>query len=158
MIVVTLTPAELLMCAHVGCMRQNAAVKDGRSNRHGRGEGGEYDDHIRGACGEYAAAQALGIPWRATVNTFKAPDLEHDGLAYEVKTRSRHDYELIVRDDDDPGRVFVLVTTETWLEYHVHGCIEGDRARRREWRKAHGGREAAWFVPQAALHPVRRAA
>ena len=156
MIVVTLTPAEYDFAARVGYARQRCSLADGRGNRHG--STGGYDDHILGAVGEYAACIALNIPWRPTINTFKRPDFVVDGVGYEVKTRRRHDYELIVRDDDDPGRVFVLVTSESWLEYHVHGCIEGDRARRREWRKAYGGREAAWFVPQAALHPVRRAA
>jgi hypothetical protein len=36
----------------------------------------------------------------------------------------------------------------------VRGWFRGHEARRDEWRHAHGGRESAWFVPQAELYDI----
>jgi hypothetical protein len=121
---VTLTWHEAAMASHVGWMRQLAAIKAGKHDCHGYdGEG--WSEHIEGACGELAVAKILGRYWDGSVNTWKADDLP--GL--QIRTRSRHDYDLIVRPGDDDQAAWVLVTGRC-PEYRVRGWITGAEAKR----------------------------
>jgi hypothetical protein len=134
------------MAMNIGSMRHLTALFARREDRHGAVC--TWDLHIEGACGELAAAKGLGVFWDGSINTFKRPDLP----GVQVRTRSRHEYELIVRDDDAPGARFLLVTGQC-PRYCVRGWILGADARRDAWRQTHGDREPAYFVPHAALHP-----
>jgi hypothetical protein len=148
---VVLTNREMSMAAECGIMRNLAAIIDNRPDANGfADETGGWNAHIEGACGEVAAAKLLGRFWSPTVNTFHAPDIAG---SIQVRTRSRHDYDLLVRPSDDPVHAYVHVTgrAPTFL---VWGFIIGEQARRAEWLKRHGGRPAAWFVPKAALGSV----
>lgn len=145
---VTLTWHEAAMASHVGWMRQLAAIKAGKTDSHGYGGLG-WSEHIEGACGEMAVAKRLSVYWDGSINTWKANDLP--GL--QVRTRSRHDYELIVRPDDDDQAVWVLVTGKC-PEYRVRGWISGADAKQAEWLAGHGGRPAAYFVPVERLRSV----
>lgn len=138
-----------MIAAHVGCMRHLAALKAGLKDKHGA-EGGGWQLHIDGALGELAVAKATKMYWSAGINTFSASDL---GENVQVRTRSRHDYELIVRDNDSESDTFVLVTGIA-PSYKVRGWINGSAAKRNEWLCAHGGREAAYFVPIDSLRDM----
>jgi hypothetical protein len=143
--IVKLTWYEAAMASHVGWMRQLAAIKAGKQDCHGYdGEG--WSEHIEGACGEMAVAKLLGIFWDGSVNTWKANDLP--GL--QIRTRSLHDYDLIVRPNDENDSRWVHVTGRC-PEYRVHGWIVGSSAKRPEFLKTHGGRPAAYFVPASKL-------
>lgn len=133
-------------------MRQIESVLAGRRDRHGfNGDG--WGAHIEGALGELATAKFLDRYWRAGVNAFHGPaDI---GDRCEVRCRSSHDYELIVRTDDDDTRFFVLVTGVA-PRYRVRGYIQGSNAKRVEWLKEHGNREPAYFVPHASLIQFRQ--
>lgn len=147
---VELTLPEVLAAATVGMNRHVAALKRKLPDRHGRGGLG-WNDHVEGACGEMAVAKALGVFWSASLNTFKSGgDI---GNRIQVRTRSKDYYELIVRDDDDPDHIFILATGLSPV-FKIHGWILGRDARRDEWRQTHGGREAAWFVPQSSLSDI----
>jgi hypothetical protein len=144
---VVLTNHELLMAAQIGSVRQIASIKASLRDRHGfDGETG-WQVHIEGAAGELAVAKLLGCFWDGSVNTFKQADIGSD---LHVRTRSKHTYELIVRDNDPDGGTYVLVTGFNG-RYVVHGCILGGAAKQPEWRKAHGDRPPAYFVPHSAL-------
>jgi hypothetical protein len=146
---VRLTPYELMLASSIGCMRHISAVKAGRQDKHGAALGA-WQIHIEGALGEIALAKALGLFWSGSINTFKDADI---GERFQVRTRSCHDYELIVRKGDSDNECFVLVTGIA-PEYRVHGWIGGADAKRGQWLKEHGGREAAYFVPHNALRPI----
>ena len=151
---VTLTAAEQLMAQTIGLLRQAASVRMGLSNKHGRAGGDEDTDHILGACGEIAAARVLGRYWGGDVNSFKRADI---GRNVQVRTRSRHDWELLVRPDDDSEAIFILVTGAP-PRLRVHGWMQGHDAKRADWLRDHGGRPPAFFVPQAALRPLKASA
>ena len=155
MIDVILTPAEGMMAAAVGALRHAESLQAQRRDAHGlQADMDGQALHILGAAGELAVARVLGRYWAGDVCSFKRPDI---GASVQVRTRSRPDYDLIVRDDDDPGAIYILVTgTPTRLT--VHGWIKGADARRDEWRQTHGNRPAAWFVPQSALRPLKQQA
>jgi hypothetical protein len=144
---VTLTPAEMVMAANVGVLRHVSSLKAGRSDRHGAAAGG-WQLHIEGALGELAYSKAVGVFWPGSVNSFKGED---SAGGVQIRTRSKPEYELIVRDDDSDDDLFVLVVG-TAPEYRVVGSIRGADAKRAEWRRAHGGREAAYFVPHGELN------
>jgi hypothetical protein len=141
------------MAASVGLRRQVSAISANRKDRHGLNPDDGWRVHIEGACGELAAAKFLGRYWDGSVDTFRSlPDLGN----VEIRTRSKHSYDLIIRDDDDPQKFYVLVTG-TAPFYRVRGWIKGENARKDEWKQTHGGREAAWFVPASALNTTWKA-
>lgn len=151
MIEVTLTEIELRMCALVAGERHNESILSRRQDRHGAANSDDkLGCHYEGACGEKAYCTALDRDWRGTVNSFKGADV---GANVQVRTRSRHHYDLIVRADDSDLDWFVLVTGEP-PSFKVHGYIQGRVAKREEWLKNYGGHGPAYFVPQLALTPI----
>ena len=152
---VKLCPQEGYMSAMVGLRRQLEALRAGFTDRNGAGQldpARAFFAHINGAQGECAAARALGAYWPMTINAAKAlPDLLPD---WQVRTRVKHEHDLIVRDDDADEQRFVLVTG-TFPDFVVHGWILGRDAKRPEWREDRGERSApCYWVPQDALHPL----
>ena len=147
---VALTLAEVHFAVTTGAKRQLEAMRMGLKDRYGAKPSEAWGIHIEGAAGEMAVAKALGIYWQAGVNTFHDPDVGD----LQVRTRSRHDYELIVRENDNDKADFVLVTGRI-PTFQVIGYIRGRDAKRSEWLRTHGGRAPAYFVPQAALNPIR---
>jgi hypothetical protein len=143
---VTLARHEIELAAGVGLRRQIEALLAGRPDRHGF-EGSGWDVHVEGACGELAVARFLGRYWDGSNGTYRSrPDVGR----VEVRTRSSHSYDLIVREDDSPDTAYVLVTGSC-PRYWVRGWIRARDARRDEWLQTHGGRPPAWFVPASAL-------
>ena len=153
MIEITLPHKLLYEAAIVGVKRHLQALANKLPDRHGADPDRGWQNHVEGACGEAAYALARGRPVELTIGTFRRQ--ADFGDACEVRTRSEHHYDLIVRRDDDPQRYYVLVTGRA-PTYRVHGWILGADARRPAWLHAHGGREPAYFVPQGALHPFAK--
>jgi hypothetical protein len=60
-----------------------------------------------GRAGEYALAKHLGVPYPFHVTG----DIDGDVAGYQVRTRSRHYYDLPTHDYDTPG-LYVLATFE----------------------------------------------
>ena len=148
---VTLSKQEFFYASQVGTMRQIASVLRGLPDRHGAKPADGWSLHIEGACGELAFARASGRFWSPSVDTFKS---QGDVGGVEVRTRSEHHFELIVRESDDPSRVYALVTGRS-PAFRVHGWLVGVDARRADWLRTHGNREAAYFVPQSELRPLK---
>jgi len=146
---VTLTDYELVQAAMTGMLRQISAIKIGYEQDKVKPSGGFWQRHIEGACGEVAVAKAMGKYWGGSVNTFKAQG-DLDGTGWEVRTRSDHAYNLIVRDNDPDDRVFILVTG-TAPDYQVRGWLKAADAKRQEWKKNYGGHGFAYFVPNSEL-------
>ena len=150
---VELSPIEVAMAAMVGGARRSESAYFKRKNKHGMGPDADMlAIDILGAAGEMAVARVLGRYWGGDVSSFKRADLGH---SVQVRTRSNHDYDLIIRHDDNPEDVYVLVTGTT-TRLRVHGWIRGAEAKKDEWLKTYGDRPAAWFVPQSALRPLKR--
>lgn len=140
----------MLTGALVGINRQIAALRRGLPDRNGHAGLG-WNLHIEGACGEIAVAKVLDRFWSASINTFKAASDLNGRL--EIRTRSKNEYELIVRADDDEAGIYVLVTGMAPI-FDVIGWIRGKEAKREEWWAEHGGRPGAWFVPHKALNNI----
>lgn len=158
--IVQITRFEWRHAELLGVQRQEEAVKRRQRNAHGLDGSNPDRDlllHILGAAGEFAVAKLLDLYPGFTVNVGKAPDVSN----LYVRTRSRPDYEMIIRANDPEG-VYVLARTTTPFtvlptvppDFEVPGAILASAARRPERRKFHGGRAPAWFVPDQSLAPL----
>ena len=151
---VDLTEVEALMAVAAGGFMRAESAYFKRKPMHGMAPDADMlAYHILGAAGELAVAKFLGRYWGGDVRNFKKADL---GQSVQVRTRSKHEYDLIVRHDDNPDDAYVLVTATTHTRLRIHGWIYGSEARKDEWLKTYGDRPAAWFVPQSALRPLKR--
>ena len=151
MIEVTLTQAELEHAATIGARRHIEALLEHRQDRYAAKKAKDlWGLHIEGACGELAFARAVDRYWAGPVNNFKDADL---GDKVQVRTRTHHNQDLIVREGDSPDHAYVLVTGKA-PEFRVWGWIWGRDAKREEWHANYGGYGWAYFVPKDALRPV----
>jgi hypothetical protein len=148
---VTLTPAEVMQAALCGVMRQAKSMHGRERNGYeGMDNYDAWSRHIEGAAGECATAKVLGRYWPASLNTFDGPDL---GENIQVRTRSRPEYELIVRPVARDADLYVLVTGRI-PQFLVCGWLLAREAKRECWLRPHGARPPAYFVPQAALRDI----
>jgi hypothetical protein len=142
---IRLSLAEMQIAAQVGIQRQIQNLKNGAVPAYGAGNKNDWQLHIEGALGEMALAKHLGIYWDGK-GTMRAPDVGD----VDVRTRSKHTYDLIVHDRDDDGRFIYLLTGGNG-EYRFHGGIYArDAKHERYWKDPAGGRPA-YFVPQSHL-------
>ena len=108
--------------------------------------------HLLGAAGEVAVASYLGMK----EHLFKVSEARRgsdDLPGIDVKTRSRHQYDLIVKKNENAFKKFVLVTIESQKTF-LHGWCYGRDAMKEEfWADPARGRPA-YFVPKEALSPM----
>jgi hypothetical protein len=137
-----------MQAATVGAIRQVQNLRDKRSPAYGAGRSNDWQLHIEGALGEFALAKFLDR-FPSGAHEFRARDVG----AWQVRTSSRDDGDLILHDRDDDAERFVLLTGRNGA-YQVRGWILAADGKRAEyWRDPVGGR-AAYFVPQSALLPM----
>lgn len=123
--------------------------------RKGRNNGAEKGElalryHMLGAAGELAVAVMLGMEdqlYQETEAKRGSSDLPPN---IDVKTRSRHYYDLIVQLDESPNKILVLVTIENRIVL-IHGWIKSKDAMQAQWKKDPAGGRPAYFVPKTEL-------
>ena len=140
---------EVSRAALVGVSRNVEALRKGCVSRMQVND--EWSIHILGALGECAFAKATNRYWNGSVNTFKSGGDVGDNI--QIRTRSRHSYDLIVRDNDKDGDVFVLVTGGPH-DFTIHGWMPAGEAKQPKFRANYGNYGEAFFVPQSALRPI----
>jgi hypothetical protein len=149
---VTLTLAEMLHGSTVGTIRHFEAEAANRKPNHKFGESNKdpLAAHIQGAIGEIVVSKVRDRYFTPTVNTFKDADI---GANVQVRLRTKHEWQMIVRNDDDPNHIFVHVTGGGPM-YCVRGWAYGRDVMKPEYRQNHGNRVESWFVPEEALDPI----
>jgi hypothetical protein len=147
---VVLTPQEILYGAQVGILKFLETQKHKAQQRYGAKQEDRWRFTIEGALGELAVAKHLGIFWSG------GRQGDEDLPGFEVRTRSRPDYDLIVHPEDRDESRFVLVTGALG-HYHLVGWILGKDAKFDGWWKDPAGGRPAFFVPQYALRPMSEA-
>lgn len=105
------------------------------------------NEEVTGACGEMAYSKYANEYWSSSINTFHG---EPDVGRHEVRATRRIDGSLILRDNDDPNRYYVLVVGEAPTMY-LAGYILGASGRREEYLRNPHHHRVAWFVPQSDL-------
>jgi hypothetical protein len=149
---INLEPYEVELGTFIGNKRYEEAILQNKKDSHGFKKSPEEarQIHIDGACGEIAFAKSMNWFYSGSVNTYKEGG---DVGEIQVRTRSQHDYDLIIRKNDRDSSVFVLVTGKI-PEYIVHGWILAKDAKRQEFVKNYGGRPPAYFIPKKALNSL----
>ena len=135
--------------------RQLVNEKKGLKGRNGGPADGDKAlfFHKLGAAGELAVADYLQLReflYQETEAKRGSSDLPPN---IDVKTRSRHDYDLICQLDEKPGKTLVLVTIQNKITL-LHGWIKSEDAMKEQWKKDPAGGRPAYFVPQSALLPL----
>ena len=137
-----------------GMRRQ--AVNEAKRLR-GRNGGASFgskalDIHLLGAAGEMAVASYLDMKHELYKET-EAKRGSDDLPGIDIKTRSKHSYDLIVQKQENPDKKFVLVTIEN-QQTLLHGWCYGRQAMDvRYWADPARGRPA-FFMPKENLHPM----
>ena len=136
--------------------QRRQAVNEAKGLR-GRNKGAWRGDkaleiHLLGAAGEMAVAAHLGMK----DHLFKESEAKRgsdDLPGIDIKTRSKHCYDLIVQKNEDPRKKFVLVTIEKQKTL-IHGWCYGEEAMQEQyWADPARGRPA-FFVPKEKLRPI----
>jgi hypothetical protein len=134
-----------------------------RSNRHGfnhanarpRNQRQRRFDDVNGHCGEIAFCRCLGIDWTPDINAFHdIPDILN---IFEIRTTHYPHGRLIIRDDENQSRCFVLITGNAWQiprTMTLRGYIWGHKAAQPEFLDNPHNHRPSWFVPQTALSPL----
>lgn len=147
--VIVLSPVEMEIAAHVGARRQLENLIKHRQDAHGAPRDGGWSLHIEGAAGEMAVAKWANRHWNGNLGDLDADDVGR----LQVRTRSRHDYELILHPSDPDDRAFILVTGLAPC-FVLRGWIWARDGKRQEWWRDPAGGRPAFFVPQSVLRPM----
>ena len=145
---------ERSLAMEEGIRRQGVNEAKGLRGRNGGAWKGSkaLDIHMLGAAGEVAVASYLGMKEHLFKET-EARRGSDDLPGIDVKTRSRHQYDLIVQKNENACKKFVLVTIESQKTF-LHGWCYGRDAMKEEfWADPARGRPA-YFVPKEALSPM----
>lgn len=136
---------EVYQAASVGILRR---IESRRLNLSGGRamNGNGWTNDIEGACAELALAKYLGVYWNGGVNTFKAGDVGK----FQVRYSQYYDARLVVRTNDAPGDIYVLVVGGEG-NYTLVGWCAGERAREVGSWENPNGYEYAWWVDQRDL-------
>ena len=149
------TAEERRLAMEEGIRRQS--VNEAKGLR-GRNKGPRFGDkalevHLLGAAGEMAVASYMGL--KEHLYTEKEARRGSDDLpgGIDVKTRSKHKYDLLVQRNENPSRKFVLVTIQDQKTL-IHGWAFGEDCMKEQfWADPARGRPA-YFVPQSELRSM----
>jgi hypothetical protein len=145
------TDEERSIAMEEGLRRQGVNEAKGLRGRNGGAWRGSkaLDIHLLGAAGEMAVASHLGMKdFLYKENEARRGSDDLPGI--DVKTRSKHSYDLIVQKNEDPCKKFVLVTIESQKTL-IHGWCYGREAMKEEyWADPARGRPA-YFFPKEGL-------
>lgn len=102
---------------------------------------------IQSSCAEAAFAKYTKQHNPHAIDTFKT---KADVAGYEIRWGEDRDSSLIIRPNDNPEAMYILVVGRV-PDFWLIGGIRGLQARRDKWQRAPNNRKPAWFVPQSAL-------
>lgn len=149
---VTLNKFAFEHCILAGQHRQEESIKKGLKDAYGFDGKNGVQMHILGVCGEYAVAEYFNLPYDFHVNKFKEGS---DVGPFQVRTRSREDYDLLIRPNDDSNKIFILVTGTvgtTPPTMKIWGWLPASEAKQQKFKQTYGGRTPAYFVPKHELY------
>jgi len=146
---------ERRLAMEEGMRRQGVNEAQGLRGRNGGAWKGSkaLDIHLLGAAGEVAVASYLGMKEHLFKETEARRGSDDLPGGIDVKTRSKHQYDLIVQKNENACKKFVLVTIESQKTF-LHGWCYGEEAMQEQyWADPARGRPA-YFVPKVALHSI----
>jgi hypothetical protein len=151
----TFAPDERQLALEEGLRRQRFNESKGLRGRNGGAWQGSkaLDIHLLGAAGEVAVASYLGMKEHLFKETEARRGSDDLPGGIDVKTRSKHSYDLIVQKNENVCKKFVLVTIESQKTL-LHGWCYGEEAMEEKyWADPARGRPA-FFVPKTVLRSM----
>jgi hypothetical protein len=145
---------ERKLAMEEGMRRQQVNEARGLRGRNGGAWQGSkaLDIHLLGAAGEMAVASHLGMK-DFLYKEMQAKKGSDDLPGIDIKTRSKHSYDLIVQRNESPDKKFILVTIQDQTTF-IHGwCYGRDAMQGQYWADPARGRPA-YFVPKKALQSI----
>jgi hypothetical protein len=148
------TAEERQAAMEEGMRRQSVNEARGLRGRNGGASFGSkaLEIHLLGAAGEMAVASHLGMKsflYQAT----EAERGSYDLPGIDVKTRSKHQYDLIVQKNESAEKKYVLVTIQDKTTL-IHGwCYGHEGMKEIYWSDPAKGRPA-YFVGKEHLRPM----
>jgi len=146
--VVRLTWAEVRAAVYGGVDRHVRALARGRQPRYDAALSA-WDYDIVGAIGERAVSKALNL-----YHHDGSLDLDYDGDIgrYQVRARSRNDYDLVLHPNDLDDAVYLLVLLGGLPDADIAGWCYGRDGKQPAYWQTFTGRPC-YFVPRGVLHP-----
>jgi hypothetical protein len=151
----TFSDEERQQAMEEGLRRQGVNESKGLRGRNGGAWKGSkaLEIHLLGAAGEVAVASYLGMKEHLFKETEARRGSDDLPGGIDVKTRSKHSYDLIVQKSEDPRKKFVLVTVQDQKTL-LHGWCYGEEAMdEKYWADPARGRPA-FFVPKTVLRSM----
>lgn len=152
-----LLSTENIALAHVEAARRQsyneAKGLKGRNRAPAKGEKA-IQMHVLGCIGEIAVAKHLSLEDSLFTNESPVRGSADLSGRLEVKTRSKHGYDLLIQFSDDPSKTFVLVTYEGGSIAKIVGYIDGYSAMRKEWIREFVRGRPCYAVPQNQLKKI----
>jgi hypothetical protein len=151
----TFSDEERQQAMEEGLRRQGVNESKGLRGRNGGAWKGSkaLEIHLLGAAGEVAVASYLGMKEHLFKETEARRGSDDLPGGIDVKTRSKHSYDLIVQKSENPRKKFVLVTVQDQKTL-LHGWCYGHEAmQERFWADPARGRPA-YFVTKEHLRPM----
>ena len=154
-IVWQLSPEEKALAIAEGNRRQQTNVAQGKLGRNnGPAEGDRaLTFHLLGAGGEMAVACYLGLKQHVFQEMEANRGSADLPFNIDVKTRSRHYYDLICLLDESEDKTLVLVTIQN-QEIRLHGWLPAYQAKRKQWEQEYVAGRKCYFVPKKNLRPM----
>jgi hypothetical protein len=147
---VDMTNYEVKIAASIGAARRVMKLFSPSRRDY---NGAEVEDgwriDIEGACGEMVLAKWARAYWSGNLGRLDLADVG----PLQVRTRTRHDYELPLYDKDHPDHLFVLVTGVA-PQFALRGWIRARDGKRNEWVRSPKPSRCAYFVPTERLEPM----
>ncbi|MGA1710385.1 MAG: hypothetical protein ACO4CS_03870 [bacterium] len=133
--------------------RQSINEKQGRKGRNQAPEKGDraFQMHLFGAAGEIAVAYYMGMEMSLFSDLEPVRD-SCDLPGIDVKTRTRHHYDLLVQLSDDLSKTFVLVTIEN-QQTRIIGWIKGADIKQVATIHEYVPGRPAYIIKQKYLNP-----
>lgn len=152
---ITLSPQQLERAELEAQRRQSLNEQRGLRGRNNAPAYGSkaLEMHRLGCIGEMAVASMLGLEQLLFSNQEARRGSSDLPGGIEVKTRSRHGYDLLVQLGDNPEKTFVLVTHQEHTT-QVVGWIGGRDAMRSEYIRELVRGRPCYVVPRGQLRPV----
>lgn len=147
----SLTTAECLLAAQVGCTRHVKALP--YTQQDGNKPGLGWDEDINGAGGELMVAKYFGVYWPGFDNDGKGCDIGR----MQIKTTTIWNGRLVVRNTEDENDACILVIGKM-PTYSICGWLLAKDARQDKYlynpSNNTNTNKPAYFVPQVDLHHI----
>lgn len=159
LLLVTLTFDEMRHGAAVGCERNISSLERGAKHRWNCPQDTDFwRQDIEGACGELAAAKALGVPWCGEfIREYDIGGVDACGEwhpYYQVRTNtSRTHDDLILHPEDKDADVFIAVGGRA-PHFELRGFILGATGKQECWWREGQKDRFAYFYPRERFLPM----